>query len=68
MRRHAAKMLFVHGDDDPYVPLDHARYLAEQTDGELIVLPGQGHFNLEKSAEYRRFPVLLGLILERFAA
>lgn len=64
---HAGKLVFIHSDNDPYVPLSHANFLAEQTGGELIVLPGQGHFNLEKSAGYKTFPKLLDSILEKAA-
>ncbi len=37
----------------------------EQTGGELIVMHGQGHFNLEKGPEYKTLPKLLDIILER---
>ncbi len=40
-----APLLVVHGDADPYVPLDHARWLVEGARGpaELWVEPGFGH-------------------------
>lgn len=53
---------FIHSDDDPYVPLEHATYLAEQTDGELIVFEKQGHFNTELGPHYKQFPELLQFI------
>ncbi len=56
------KLLFVHSDDDPYVPLEQAKYIAEQCDSEIIVIPQQGHFNLEKSQSYQQFPVLVELM------
>ena len=58
----AEKFVFIHSDNDPYVPLEHAQYLAEQVGGELIVKSGQGHFNTELSEQYRAFPELLELI------
>jgi len=56
------KFLFVHSDDDPYGPLEHAEYLAIKTGGELVVFPGQGHFNAELGPQYKQFPELLELI------
>lgn len=53
---------YVHSDDDPHVPLEQAKYLADETDGELIVFPGQGHFNTDLGPRYKRFPELLEFI------
>lgn len=58
-------IICVHSDDDPYVPLDQARYVADNVHAELLVIPGQGHFNLEKSHDYTAFPLLLSLLKER---
>lgn len=58
----ADKLVIVHSDNDPYVPLDHARFLAVNLDGKLVVVKGQGHFNIEQSKDYETFPLLLGLI------
>lgn len=55
---------FIHSDNDPYCPLDHAEYLCEQVSGELIILPGQKHFSVGTYGEkYMQFPYLLTLIL-----
>lgn len=59
------RLLFVHSDDDPYVPLDQAQYVADQCRAELVVIHSQGHFNLEKSEEYRAFPRLIQLIEQK---
>jgi predicted alpha/beta hydrolase family esterase len=56
------KFTFIHSDNDPYVPLEHAQYLAEKTDGDLIVFPEQGHFNTEADARYKQFPEILDFI------
>jgi predicted alpha/beta hydrolase family esterase len=56
------KLLFVHSDNDPYVPLDQAQYVADNCHADLKVIPGQGHFNLEKSPDYKAFPELLKII------
>jgi uncharacterized protein len=59
------KLLFIHSDDDPYVPLEQAKYVAEQCDSEMIMIPRQGHFNLEKSERYKRFTALIELMTQR---
>jgi len=62
IREQTKKLLFVHSDTDPYVPLDQAQYVADNCQAELIMIPDQGHFNLERSEAYRRFPKLLEII------
>jgi uncharacterized protein len=39
------KCIVIHGDNDPYVPMDHAETCARELDGELIVIPNGGHLN-----------------------
>jgi uncharacterized protein len=58
----ASSITLVHSDDDPYIPLEQADWIAEKLKAELIVIPGQGHFNLEKSPDYTAFPALLALV------
>ena len=59
----AKKFIFIHSDDDPYCPLDQAKFLAKETAGELIIMPGQKHFSTSTAGEkYREFPKLLELI------
>lgn len=56
----AEKFVFFHSDDDPYCPLEHAKYLAEQTGGDLILIPNQKHFSISTAGEkYKQFPELL---------
>lgn len=59
------ELLFVHSDNDPYVPLNQAQFVATNTGGEMIVIPGEGHFNLERSNEYKQFPKLLEILEDR---
>lgn len=61
----ANHFVFIHSDDDPYCPLEHAKYLSEKLGGELIVKKGQKHFSVGTfGAEYRRFSLLLEIILD----
>jgi len=57
--------VFVHSDNDPYVPLGEAQMVAQGAEGELAVWPGQGHFNLEMGEHYKQFPQLLELIINK---
>jgi uncharacterized protein len=62
IREHCRKFVFIHSDNDPYCPLEHARYLSEQLDGKLIVIPGEAHFSIETNPKYSEFPYLLNLL------
>jgi hypothetical protein len=62
IKRNASSRLFIHSDNDPYCPLDQAKYLASHVDGKLVVLEGQGHFNTESNPKFKAFPELLDLI------
>jgi len=64
IKRHARDFLFIHSDDDPYCPLDHARYLSQQLDAPLKVVSGQKHFSAETDPKYTTFPLLKQLLLE----
>lgn len=65
IQKNAGKLLFIHSDTDPYVPLEQAQFVADNCDAELIVIPGQGHFNLEQSEDYKAFPKLVEIMAER---
>jgi hypothetical protein len=59
IKTHAKKFIFIHSDNDPYCPLEHAEYLAEKLGGKLLVQKGQGHFNIGSNPKYTQFPFLL---------
>lgn len=64
IKQKSEAIYFIHSDNDPYCPLDHAEYLSEQVGGKLLVMPGQKHFSVGTyGEEYREFPDLLRLIL-----
>lgn len=63
IKKRAKNIIFIHSDDDPYCPLDHAEYLAKKLDAELIIKKGQKHFSIGTYGEkYKKFPFLLNLI------
>lgn len=65
IRQGVNELLFIHSDNDPYVPLNQAQLVATNTSAELMVIPGEGHFNLERSEKYKQFPKLLEILEER---
>jgi predicted alpha/beta hydrolase family esterase len=62
IKKHCQGFTFIHSDNDPYCPIEHAEYLAEQTGGKLITIEDQGHFNTEFGPEYKQFPQILDII------
>ena len=62
IKNQAKNFIFIHSDNDPYCPLEHAKYLSEKLKGKLIVKKGQGHFNTGYSKKYKKFPFLLKLL------
>jgi uncharacterized protein len=62
IKSRCGKFIFIQSDNDPYCPLEDAKFLSEKLEGELIIKSGQGHFNLEAGPQYTEFPLLLELI------
>lgn len=62
IRRNGGKMFFLHGEDDPIVPLAQADHLALQCAATLIPIKNGGHLNIDSNEAYREFPLLLGKI------
>jgi hypothetical protein len=59
----AKQFYFIHSDNDPYqCGADQGKILYKNLGGELIIKPGEGHFNLERSPQYKQFPMLLELV------
>jgi len=59
----ARKFIFIHSDDDPYCPLEHAQFQAKKLGGKLIVLKGQKHFSIDPGGlKHKKFPFLLKLL------
>lgn len=65
IQKNAKRLLFIHSDNDPYVSLGQAQYVADNCQAELLVIPGQGHFNLEQSPDYVAFPKLMEILDEK---
>ena len=62
IKSHARKFIFIHSDNDPYCPLEHAKYLAKKLDGKLIIKKGGGHFSANDDPKWKKFPFILELL------
>jgi uncharacterized protein len=50
------KFLFLHGDNDPFCPLEQAKWLAQQTKGHMVIIPNGHHLGASRTPD---FPELL---------
>lgn len=63
IKRSCDNFYLIYSDKDPYdCGADQGKIIREQVGGQLIIKKGEGHFNLEKGPEYKKFPLLLDLI------
>lgn len=62
IKKKAKEFVFIHSDNDPYCPLEHAQYLTEKINGKLIILKGEKHFSVGTNPKYHQFPELLKII------
>ncbi len=58
----AKRLVFVHSDDDPYCPLEGARYFADELHTELVLLPGNDHFSYELNPKHKELPELVNIL------
>lgn len=65
IRANRSKRLIINSDTDPYVPIEQAEEIAGKSRTELLVIKDQGHFNLEQSEDYKEFPKLQKILVER---
>lgn len=62
IKKHCQQFIYIHSDNDPYVPINHAEFLVAETNGKLVEFEGQGHFNTKLSPDYKQFPEILDII------
>ncbi len=60
IRAHCEHITIFHSDNDPYVALEKAEYLAKHLHTPIHLIPDGGHLN--SKAGYREFPALLEAI------
>lgn len=63
IKTHAKKFIFIHADNDPFCPLEGAKYLVKKLNGELHIRPGEQHFSISAGGEkFKQFPFILSVI------
>lgn len=62
IKRGADELLFIHGEDDPYCPLEQAKWLAEKCGGKIVVIPKGHHLGVSRAPE---FPELIDELKKR---
>ncbi len=65
IKQRANQFVFVHGDNDPWVPVSGAQNLAKKLGGELVVIQDGQHFSTNLDKSYTKFPKLLEIIKQK---
>ncbi len=63
IKNNCKKFIIINSDNDPYVPLEKGKELAENLSTKLIILKNAGHIN--KESGYTKFDFLLKKIKEQ---
>jgi len=61
VNKNVGKAVVFYGDDDPYVPQESLRLLADNLEVKPVILPNGGHLNT--AAGFAEFPQLLDAVL-----
>lgn len=63
IQKSCRRFYFIASDNDPYLcGVDQAQILQDRLGGEVVLMSGEGHFNLEEGSKYKQFPELLKYI------
>lgn len=62
IKNKAKRFVFLHSDNDPYCPLEHAKYFAEVLSGELVVVRGQDHFSTHINPKHVTLPAMIDIL------
>lgn len=65
IKQKTKKFIVIHSDNDPYCPLDGAKWIAGKLSAEFILLPGQQHFSHHQDPKFRQFPELINIIKQK---
>jgi predicted alpha/beta hydrolase family esterase len=59
IKHKAGRFICINSDNDPYVPLEQAKEVCAQIDGEMIIMPGKKHFSVATDPVFTEFPQIL---------
>ncbi len=62
IKQKAGKFIVVHSDDDPYCPLDGAKWIADELNASLKIFHGMSHFEKDLDPRFDKFPELLEIL------
>lgn len=62
IKQKSKKFIVIHSDNDPYCPLDGAKWVSSQLDAEFRLFPGYQHFGISQDPRFTKFPELLEII------
>lgn len=62
IKQKAGKFIVIHSDDDPYCPLDGAKWIADELNASLKIFHGMGHFSQKLDPRFNQFPELLEIL------
>lgn len=62
VKKKADRFIVVHSDDDPYCPMDGAKWVADQLNASMKIFHGMGHFSYSLDSRFKVFPELLEII------
>jgi predicted alpha/beta hydrolase family esterase len=62
MKNKVSKVIVIHGDNDPLVPISDAQEISQELGGELILIPDGKHLN--GSAGFIELPEVLSALIE----
>ncbi|MBI2588941.1 alpha/beta hydrolase [Candidatus Saccharibacteria bacterium] len=65
LNQKAKKFIVIHSDNDPYCPLEGAKWIAEKLEAEFVLIPGGQHFSSHIDPRYKKFPKLVEIIKEK---
>jgi len=62
MKNKVSRVVVIHGDDDPLVPISEAQKISQELKGELVIVPSGKHLN--ESAGFTELPEALSALIE----
>lgn len=62
IKKKANRFIIIHSDNDPYCPLEGAKWVASQLNADFKLFPGMQHFGISQDPRFKKFPELLEIV------
>lgn len=56
------RFVFLHSDDDPYCPPEHAVFFANELAGELVMMKNEDHFSTKLNPKHTTLPKMVEIL------